>query len=80
MSLKTELIDGHGTGNRLRINGEGELGVVIHTHPPVDEVLSSYPFSQFFTDDGTSSGSKDMRVDGSSTSQEFYIAAMPDRD
>ena len=75
MTLRVELVDGYGSGNRAKVNGEGEIGVVIHPHPPHDEVRTTYPFSQFFTDNGTSSGSEDLRVDGSTTAQEFYISA-----
>lgn len=78
--LPVHLIDGHGSGNKLKINGEGEIPVVIHTHPPIDEQVESFPFSQYFTDDGTSTGDNDMRVDGSSTSVPFYISAKEDKD
>jgi hypothetical protein len=74
------IVDGYGSGNKVKVNGEGEISVVIHTHPPIDEEVSAYPFSQFFTDDGTASGSNDMRVDGSTTPQEFYISAQEDMD
>jgi hypothetical protein len=38
------------------------------------------PIRQYFTDDGTSSGSNDMRVNGSTTSVSFCIAAQADKD
>lgn len=78
--LPIHIIDGHGSGNKVKVNGEGEIPVVIHTHPPIDEQVESFPFSQYFTDDGTSSGSNDMRVDGSTTSQAFSISAHEERD
>lgn len=78
--LPAYLIDGHGSGNKLKVNDEGEIGVTVHSHPPIDEEVSAYPFSQFFTDDGTSAGSEDMLVDGSSTPLEFYIQAKEDKD
>lgn len=71
MSLDVILRDGEGRPNSARINGEGELGVVVHSHPPLDEGITSYPFSAWFE----SSGSNDMRVDGSTTAQEFKIVA-----
>ena len=80
MTLKVELVDGYGNGNKVKVNGEGEIGVAVHTHPPLDEAVAAYPFSQYFTDDGTDSGSNDMLVDGSSTPQEFYISAKTDKD
>lgn len=78
--LPSYIIDGYGSGNKLKVNGEGEIPVVIHTHPPIDEKISLFPFSQFFTDNGSSSGSSDMRVDGSTTPQEFFISADEERD
>lgn len=72
--------DGHGKGGRLKINGEGEIPVVIHTHPPVDEIVESYPFRQYLTSDGTGGGSNDLIVDGSTTPQDFYISAQEDYD
>ena len=80
MAFKFVFEDGHGSGNKAKINGEGELGVVVHTHPPLDEDVTAYPFRQYFTNDGTSTGSNDMVVDGSSTSQEFSIKAQQERD
>ncbi len=64
-----------GNNNTLKINGEGEIGVAVHTHPPVNEEVEAYPFSQWFTDDGLSTGDNDMRVDGSSVNVDFYICA-----
>ena len=78
--LDVTLVDGYGTGNKAKVNGEGEIGVVVHSHPPIDETVSAFPFSQWFTDDGTSAGSNDMRVDGSSMPQKFYVSASTERD
>lgn len=76
MSIPTTIIDGYGTGHKLKVNGEGEIGVVIHTHPPIDETLESYPFTDYFRN----AGSNDMRVNGSTTPVEFTINADPNRD
>jgi hypothetical protein len=67
-------------GNHLKVNGEGEIGVVMHTHPPIDESVEAYPFSQWFTDSGRSTGSNDLKVDGSTTPVSFYIEALEDKD
>jgi len=80
MAAPRIIVDGYGKKNALKINGEGEIGVVIHDHPPIDETLTSYPFRQYFTVDGETTGSNDMIVDGSTTPQEFYIAAKEDKD
>lgn len=76
----SQISDGSGGGNKLRIQKEGEIGVVVHTHPPINESRTGLPFRQYFTDDGTSGGSNDMRVDGSSTVVDFYISAEETKD
>ena len=53
--------------------------------PATEPVFSSrsqtvIPFRQFLTDDGLSSGSEDMIVDGSSTAIEFWIPASSEND
>jgi len=78
--ISVKLKDGTGAGNYAKINGEGELNVVVHPHPPLDETVTPLPFRQYFTSDGTASGSNDMRVDGSTTAQEFSIAAQNNKD
>ena len=78
--VKTILIDGHGSNNKIKINGEGEMGVVVHPHPPIDEVLAPLPFRQYMTDTGAPSGDNDMKVNGSSSSVEFCISARSDID
>ena len=67
-------------GNTLKIGGEGELNAVIHPHPPLNESIFPLPFSQFFTDNGKSTGSRDMRVNGASNFIDFYIEAKTDFD
>jgi hypothetical protein len=68
------------TGSTLKINGEGEASVVVHPHPPKDEEGVAVPFIQSLTADGTSTGSVDMRVDGSTNAQEFYVSADQTKD
>jgi hypothetical protein len=67
-------------GTPLKINGEGEASVVVHPHPPKDESVAPLPFRQYFTDNGFSSGDERMNVNGSTTSQDFSIAALQDFD
>jgi len=78
--IDVKLVDGHGGSNAAMINGEGELNVVVHPHPPKDEAEHPIPFRQYFTTDGTSAGSKDMLVNGSSTEQKFWIGSNSEYD
>jgi hypothetical protein len=75
--IKSVIVDGRGRGNKLRINGEGELSAVIHPHPPRDEEISALPVREYFK---TAAGSSDMKVDGSSTNVDFFIGAQEDFD
>lgn len=78
--IHATISDGNGEDNRLKINEEGEIGVVVHTHPPVRESRTGLPFRQYFTLDGTPSGDNDMRVNGATNSVEFCISAEPEFD
>ena len=73
--ITTSITSGNGEDNRLKVLDEGEIGVVIHTHPPIRESRKGLPFRQYFTDDGTSSGGNDMRVNGATTNVDYYISA-----
>jgi hypothetical protein len=74
--IKSKIYGGDGR-NSLKVNGEGEIGVVVHTHPPINESLISLPFRAYFTD---SADNNDMVVDGSVTPQDFTIEASQDYD
>lgn len=80
MSIKTRFEDGNGRGNIARVDEDGALSVVVHPHPPKDETDAAFPFRQYFTDTGLSSGSNDMRVNGSATPIDFSVEANPDKD
>lgn len=73
--ISSKIIDGFGKSNAVKVNDEGEIGVIIHTHPPFKESRTGLPFRQYFTTDGTPSGSNDMRVNGSVSPVEFCIPA-----
>ena len=68
------------TGDRLKVTEEGTIGVVQHLHPPVNDTLRTVPYRQYFTDDGTTAGSNDMRVAGTAAGTDFYISASQDVD
>jgi hypothetical protein len=73
--ITTQIVDGNSSDHKL-----GEIGVVIHTHPPITESRTGLPFRQYFTLDGTPTGDNDMLVDGSVIPVEFCIPASPDFD
>jgi hypothetical protein len=75
--LHTQIVGGSGDGHVLRVNEEGAMPVVMHTHPPIEEKFNTLPFRQYLTN---SSDSKDMLVDGSTNPIEFCIGANPDFD
>mgnify|MGYP006407136965 CR=1 FL=1 len=65
-------------GQALAINGEGEIGVAIHDHPPTEEKISGIPFLADFVDSG---GSNDMQVVGTAAAPVVYsVNADPDKD
>jgi hypothetical protein len=71
------LADGRGKNNFAKVNGEGEISVVVHPHPPRDEEENALPFRARFL---ASAGSSDMAVDGSTTPVEFYVSANDEKD
>ena len=78
--INAQIVDGGGDGHVLKVNEEGALGVVLHTHPPIEERLNTLPFRQYLTVDGLASGSNNMLVDGSVTPVEFCVKASADYD
>jgi hypothetical protein len=78
--LKNVVVDGDDNDYKLKVFKEGSIGVVPHRHPPINEVIVPVPFRQYFTDDGTATGSNDWTVDGSSTNVDFYVSALQDYD
>ena len=61
--LKTIITDGEGNGFSAKVDNQKALRVSPSGVPPL-EVQHVIPFRQFLTDDGLSTGSNDMKVDG----------------
>lgn len=81
MAMKSEIVDGAGNSFSARVTRDRSLSVINNNIPP--EIVKSNVriFRQFFTDDGTSGGSSDMRVVGSLASPiDFYIPSSNDGD
>jgi len=77
--LDVRLTDGTGSSNGVKVSEDGTLNVVVHPHPPKDDVRSTIPLRQYLSLDGLGAVT-DMRVDGSTTEQVFSIKATGDMD
>ena len=76
--IKTHLTDGSGTKEQAFIK-DNALVVTQFGCPPMIPQKNKV-FRQYLTVDGTSSGSNDMRVNGSVTNVDFWIPAHADND
>jgi hypothetical protein len=71
MPIPVHIVDSE-TGKSAKINGEGELNIVVHPHPPRGETQIADPYRQRFAN---SAGSTDMAVDGSTTAVDFFVTS-----
>jgi hypothetical protein len=67
-------------GHRLKVGDEGEIGVVIHQHPALNEGDIAIPFRSYFTSNGLPDGSNNMNVDGSISFLDYHIKANSEYD
>lgn len=68
-------------GQQARVSEDGSLNCVIHPHPPKDEIEGPpLPFRQYFTDDGTSTGTTDMSVGVPADPVDYWINASDEYD
>lgn len=81
VSLPGKIIikDGCGTNEFARVK-ENTLYTQPSSHPPYHEIQKTKVFRQYATDDGLTTGNKALNVDGSTTTQKFYIKADNDDD
>ena len=79
MSIKTNIEDGDGTGRLARVSPEGFLYTQEAPYPPADEDTKLTVYREFLTQNGDGT-TTDMRVNGATTSQMFYISAEPSVD
>lgn len=77
--IKNQITCGVGTGKSARVLPDHELLVSNVAHPPLMPQKVKV-FRQHLTDDGLSTGSEDMLVDGSVTPVEFWVPAATDAD
>jgi hypothetical protein len=72
--ITSNIASGNGEDYRLKVYPEGEIGAVIHTHPPLNESFTALPFRAYFE----STIDNNMIVDGSTLGvdkTEFKIKA-----
>ena len=79
MSIRTNIEDGAGRGYTAKVSKEGFLFTQEAPFPPASEETKITVYREFLTlnNDGTTT---DMRVNGSTTPQSFFINAEPDFD
>jgi len=77
MSLKVELKDGEGSGNRVKVTHENAVFTQDTGLPPSQQDGSATVYRKYLSD---AIGAFDMRVDGSGKSADFYIEAEQDYD
>ena len=79
MSRNSNIIDGEGTGTYLKVNEGGYVFTQSSNLPPVTDKDLQIVYRKFLTlnGDGTTNS---MLVDGSTTSQLFYVESNPDND
>jgi len=61
-------------GISVGVTDQHEMNVISAPYPPLGEQRVQ-PFRQYLTTDGTTAGSHDMGIDGSSTNVDFYVSA-----
>lgn len=67
-------------GDALNVDKFGNIYTVERQYPPTDLDIVAIPFRQYFTDNGTSTGSNVMAVDGSTNFVDFSINATAEYD
>lgn len=79
MAVKTYIEDGTGTGNTAKVSPEGFLYTQEAPYPPIEPETKITLYREFLTlnNNGTTS---DMRVNGATTKQYFWIQGEPDYD
>ena len=76
--IKVQVTDGLGSGQSGTVKDNATI-VSQYGCPPMIEQKNKI-FEKYLTDDGTTSGSNDMGIDGSATAKEFYIKADSEND
>jgi len=78
--ITTEVRDGTGSDFRQKVTNENAALVSVVPHPDHGTPEHRTIFRQFMTSTGLAGGSRDMRVDGSTTPVEFWVPANGTKD
>ena len=80
--INVQIKDGGGSQRSALVLNDQSLYVTPNSNVPAPgiEQQKTIIFRQYFTDDGTKTGSNDLRVDGSTTNVDFYISSSITRD
>ena len=70
--LDVQIKDGKGSKKSAEVTKNNELLTIATPYPPLS-VQKVQPFRQYFTTDGTPTGSNDMGIDGSVTNVDFCV-------
>ena len=73
MPIRSHITDPE-SGQQAKVLDNGEVLVSLYTCPPLLPQKNKV-FSQFLTDDGTTSGSEDLGVTGSATNVNYWVPA-----
>jgi len=79
MSRNSNILDGTGSGSFLKVNEGGYIQVQNSNIPPIDDRDLQILYREFLTLNGDGSTTS-MLVDGSTTSQLFYIGGISEND
>jgi hypothetical protein len=79
MAVKTTIVDGKGSGNEAKVSEQGFLYTQAAPYPPAGEDTIMTIYREFLTLNNNGA-STDMRVNGATTKQYFWVNAEPGYD
>ena len=72
--IKSQLVDPK-TGSNLKVNEDGSIDAFVIPSPPKNISQVTLPFAQYMSNNGDSTGSSVMNINGSTTNVDFYVSA-----
>ena len=80
MSVNSKIVDSRNPKQAATVEKNGAVRFMETPLPPFGDASKMRVFRQFFTTDGTATGTSDMLVNGSSTNVDYYIPASQTKD